>query len=287
MSAAKKLKPVQIQPNVFEYEDVGLFLNDWLEYLKANKKISLRQLTKASEISVGSLSMILNGKRRFTEKALQKILIHLKLNPQERRFLELLHAVGESESAEVRVEALSEMSRLSAYRKANQKEHDIYKYLTKWFYVAIREMILLPDFKEDPAWIQKRLRGRIGLQEVAEAIAFLEDRRLVIRDVNGRLSLPEFDLQCKEGVHKISLGEFHRQVLELAHKSIHEVARDQRYILGRTVAISTSEFHQAKEIFDEALRKIESLGRGGEASKEVYHFELAAFPMTDGKDTEK
>jgi uncharacterized protein (TIGR02147 family) len=287
MTESKKLKPVQVQPNVFEYEDVGLFLNDWLKYLKASKKISLRQLTREAEISVGYLSMVLNGKRRLTEKALQKILIHLKLSPQEKRFLELLHTVEDSESAPIRVDALSEMAKLSAYKKANQKEFDTYKYLTKWYYVAIREMVLLPDFKDDPVWIQERLRGRIGLYEVIEALAFLKDRGLITSDANGKITLSEIDLQCKAGIYKISLGEFHRQVLDMAHKSIHEVAREKRYILGRTVAISNLEFQQAKEIFDEALKKIEALGQEEKSSKEVYHFELAAFPMTEGKDIEK
>ncbi len=286
MTEAKKLKTVieNSQPNVFEYEDVGSFLNDWLGYLKANKKMSLRQITRESEISAGYLSMVLSGKRRLTKKALEKILIHLRLSQQERRFLELLHTVGESESAPTRVEALSEMARLSAFRRVNQKEHDTYRYLTKWYYVAIREMVLLPDFQDSPQWIQERLRGKIGLREVTEALEFLEERGLIARDANGKRTLNALDLQCKEGVYKISLGEFHRQALEMAHKSIHEVARDRRYILGRTVAISKAEFLRAKEIFDEALKKIEVLGQGADVSKEVYHFELVAFPMTEKQD---
>ncbi|MGZ3747299.1 MAG: DUF4423 domain-containing protein [Pseudobdellovibrionaceae bacterium] len=283
MSEAKSPNPTKIQPNVFEYEDVGSFLNDWLIYLKTHKKLSLRQITKEAQISIGYLSMVLNGKRRLTEKSMQKLLVHLRLGTQERRFLELLHTIGESDSALLRVEALFEMSKLASFRKANQKEHDTYKYLTKWYYAAIREMTLLPDFKEDPLWIQGRLRGKIGLHEITEAISFLESRGFVVRNEQNKLTIPEINLQCKEGIYKISLGEFHRQVLEIAHNSIHEVARDQRYILGRTVAISKSEFEQAKEIFDEALKKIEALGQGNETSKEVYQFELAAFPLTEEK----
>ncbi|MGZ3769934.1 MAG: DUF4423 domain-containing protein [Bdellovibrio sp.] len=284
MIELEKSKPEIKQPNVFEYEDVGSFLKDWLNFQKLHKKNSLRRLTKESDVSVGSLSMALNGKRRLTTKALQKLLDNLKLNQQERRFLELLHTVEDSESPVVRVDALCEMARLSSYKKTNQKEHNTVTYLTKWFHVAIREMVLLPDFKEDPVWIQKRLRGRIGLNEVNEALEFLVNGGYINRDANGKMTLPEIDLQCKEGIYRISLAEFHRQVLEMAHKSIHDVDRDQRYILGRTVSISSSEFKQAKEIFDEALRKIEALGQQKASSKEVYHFELAAFPMTEKKD---
>ncbi|MBN8536451.1 MAG: TIGR02147 family protein [Deltaproteobacteria bacterium] len=271
-------------PNVFEFEDVGSFLKEWLLHIKTQYKLSLRDITKESELSVGYLSMVLNGKRRLSEKALQKLLIHLKLNPTERKFLTLLHTVGETESALLRVEALSEMAKIASFKKSNQKEFDTHRYLTKWFFVAIREMVLLPDFCNDPIWIQERLRGRISLKEAAEAMEFLEERKLIVKDQNGKYVLPSVDLSCKEGVYKISLGEFHRQVLEMAHRSIHEVPRDKRYILGRTVAISKKEFLKAKEIFDEALKQIEQLGKTSDNNQEVYHFELVTFPMTEKKE---
>lgn len=278
------LNSAQTIPNVFEYEDVGSFLKDWFEYLKKNHKMSLREITKDAEISVGYLSMVLSGKRRLTEKAFNKLISHLKLSPPEKKFLNLLHTIGETESPLLRVEALAEMAKISSFRKVNQKEYDTYKYLTKWYFVAIREMILLPDFKNDPNWIQERLRGRISLKEVSEALEFLEEKKLVLKDDSGKYYLSQVDLACKEGVYKISLAEFHRQILDMAHKSIHEVSRDKRYILGRTVAINATEFDKAKEIFDEAMKKIEMLGSSKESDQEVYHFELVTFPMTEKKE---
>lgn len=287
MNVAKKSNSSAQKPNVFDYEDIGSLLIDWIEFLKGNNKKSLRSISNESTVSIGYLSMVLSGKRRLTENALEKILPHLKLTSQEKRFFQLLYLVGNSEIASTRVDALSEMAKLSKFKKTNEKEHDTYRYLTKWYYVVIREMVLLPDFKSDPIWIQERLRGKIEQIEIKEALHFLISKKFIVQDDMGNFFLPDLDLNCKEGIYKVSLGEFHRQVLELAHKSIHEVSREKRYILGRTVGISSSEFEQAKEIFDEALQKIEALGKDPHQTKEIYHFEFAAFPMTEKQDGEK
>jgi uncharacterized protein (TIGR02147 family) len=95
------------------------------------------------------------------------------------------------------------------------------------------------------------------------------------------VSVKDRSLDCKEGVYKISLGQFHRQMLELAATSIENTPRAERYILGHTAAISCDDLDQVKEILDEALKKIEALGAKSKSGRhEVYHIELAAFPLT-------
>lgn len=273
------------QPNVFTYEDVGSFLKDWIQFLKKKDKLSLRELTEKTSISFGYLSMVLNNKRRISSKAVNELLLHLKLSPNERKYISLLQTIEETDSPLIRIEALGEMAKISSFKKSNQKEFDTYKYLSKWYYVAIREMVLLPDFNNQPEWIHARLKGKISLKEASDAIEFLEDRNLIAKDNSGNYFLPNVDLNCKEGVYKISLGEFHRQVLDLAFKSIHEVNRDERYLLGRTVAISKADFLKAKEIYDQALAEIEKLGKSKNINEHVYHFELAAFPMTEAVES--
>lgn len=275
------------KPNVFDYEDVGTFLKDWLNYLRTiDKNFSIRKLTVSTQLSTGYLSMLQSAQRSITKSVLDKLLPHLKLNQKEIRFIELLHVVGTSENQNERLDALSEISKLSLYKKNNGKEVSTYKYLTKWHYVAIREMTQLPDFKLEASWIQKRLRCKVSLKDIEDAINFLLTNNYIIKKSDNSCALPTLDLQCKEGIYKASLAEFHRQVLNMAHASIQEVPREQRYILGRTVTINSNDFEKAKEIFDNALKMLEQFSTNKDQSIEynVYHFELAAFPMTHKKE---
>lgn len=143
---------------------------------------------------------------------------------------------------------------------------------------------MLPDFQLDNVWIQKRLRGRISQKQVSDAIRFLVENEFIEIGPDGSCSLPQLNLECREGVYRISLGEFHRQVLDLAHKAIQDVPRESRYIVGHTVVLTKDEFQQAKKIYDEAILRIEELKSKNpalSANSEIFHFEFAAFPMTE------
>lgn len=281
---AKKIDPT-LRPNIFHYHDHISFLRDWFLYLKkSDGSFSMRRLAEKIQIAVGYLPMCLSGKRVLSTKSLQKIVPHIKLYGAEKRFLELLHIVGTAEEPQARLQAVQDMGRLQPYRQNNLREVEVYRYLTKWHYVAIREMTLLKNFKADPQWIQERLSGRVSLAECEEALGFLIEKGFILVDVSGRHLLPEVNLDCKEGIYKVSLGEFHRQMFQLAAQSIERVPRSHRCTLGHTLAVNSRDLPKVREILAEAQAKLEKLGQETQEPDHVYHVELASFPLTEVKD---
>ncbi len=240
----------------------------------------MRSLAQKSKIASGYLPMVLKRQRELSEKAFLKVLPHLSLDPQERKFLGLLRLVGESKDPNVRIEAVNQMSRLRKFQEKNNNEIRVYEYLTKWYYVAIREMAALSDFKMDPEWIKNKLNGRITTAEVDEALEFLKEQGFLVQDAKGEWTQPQTNLDCREGIFKLSLGQFHRQMFELASESIEDTPREKRYILGHTVAISAQDFDKIKAILNESVAKITQLDDQKGNKEEVYHIEMAAFPLT-------
>ncbi len=269
------------KPDIFTYHDHIGFLRDWLQHLeKTRNDFSLRALASKSNIAIGYLPMVLANKRKLTEKGFLKLLPYLELDAQEKKFLSLLRLIGESSSSHTRIEAVNQMSHMKRFLDNNKKEIRVYEYLTKWFYVAIREIVALNDFKPDYEWIRNKLNGKLTLAEVQDALDFLIANGFLIKDSTGKLSQAETALDCREGIFKLSLGQFHRQMFGLAADSIENVPRDQRYIIGHTVAISESDFKRIKEIIDESVQKITQLGDEAKQKEHVYHIEIAAFPLT-------
>lgn len=276
---AKKINSTR--PNIFTYHDHLSFLKDWFEFLKREGTgFSMRTLATKAKLAVGYMPMCLSGKRVLSTKALHKMMPYLKMNNQERRFFELLHLVGTSEEASVRLQAIHDMSRLQAFYQNNAQDVDVYQYLTKWYYVAIREMVSLTDFKADPYWIQGRIGGRLSLAECEQALAFLIEKGFILKDDAGNYRLPEKSLDCSEGIFKVSLSEFHRQMFHLAAQSIEKVPRSHRYIVGHTFSLLEADLEKVKTILDEARAKIRMLAHGGKDAAHVYHVELASFPLT-------
>lgn len=240
----------------------------------------MRKLAGDAQLATGYLPMCLSGKRILSTKALHKLMPHLKLNSQERRFLELLHLVGTTEEPHSRLQALKDMSRMQSYRAINSREVDVYQYLTKWYYVAIREMVALNDFQPHAAWIRERIGGRVTLAECEEALTFLIDKGFIVKNENGKFCLPHADLQCKEGVFKTSLGEFHRQMFQQAAHSIEQTLRPHRHILGVTFSIDHDKMEEVRAILNETQERIEKLAKHQTTRTQVYQVQLAAFPLT-------
>lgn len=269
------------KPDVFRYHDYRELLKDWLGFLKATKPgFSLRALAREAGFAVGYLPTVLGGGRPISSKALLKLIPLLGLNRTERSYLEALVAFGTSKSQAVRMDALERMKRFQSYRSSNPKEIEVHQYLTHWYYVAIREMAALPGFRLDPEWIQEQLREPVPLQELRDALEFLEKSGFIARREDGSIHLPERNLECTGGVYRVALSQFHRELLALASRSIENAQSSERLILGHTLATDAKVFEQACAILNDAIARIRALQPKESDGGGVYHLELAFFPLT-------
>lgn len=270
-----------MKPNIQNYHDYLEFLKDWTEYLKDQEsRFSLRKLAKEAGIASGYLPMCFSRKRKLSLNFYEKIKPLLKLSAKEKQFLDLLRVIAESEQPSERVQALTDLQKLNDYKKNHHSELEAHQYLSRWYYVAIRELVNLPEFNVEPAWIQERLRGRISQKEITEGLEFLLKFGFILKDHSGEYKVVEKQLSCHEGVYKISLGEFHRQMLDIAKVSIDDVSREERLLLGHTVALSQEQYEKVQVILREAINKIETVDSKSENESEVYQIEIAAFPLT-------
>lgn len=276
------MKAVMSKPNIQEYHDYLEFLKDWVEYQKnVDREFSLRKVAKEAKMASGYLSMCFNRKRTLSEKAYQKIKPLLRITGKEERYLDLLRVVAESEDAKSRVNALTNLQKLKDYKQTNRSELEVHQYLSKWYYVVIREMVNMPEFNGQEEWIQERLRGRVSQKEITEALQFLTQFGFIKKSEAGVYSIEQKQLDCDEGVFKISLGEFHRQMLEWAKQSIDEIPRAERLLLGHTATLTPGQFEKVQSILRKALEELTSVDNKAQSSgAEVYHIELAAFPLT-------
>lgn len=271
------------KPDIFRYHDYRQFLADWIEHQRHTiKGFSLRKFAQELGMASGYLPMVLSGERPLSMRAMAKLLPLLDLSKREKEFFETIHTLGTTDLQKERVAALRKMKSFKAYREKNPRENEAYEYLTHWYYPAIRELAADPAFRVDAAWIQKRLRFHVPLNEIREALEFLMGNGYIEIKADGSISPPEKSLDCIGGIYRVTLTDFHQQMLKLAQQSIEKTPSTERQILGHTFSIPSSKYRAAQAILDEALCKVQNLAREtcAEATECVYHLELALFPLT-------
>ncbi|MFZ8934553.1 MAG: TIGR02147 family protein [Bacteriovoracaceae bacterium] len=261
--------------NLFKYHDYREFLSDYIK----KDKTSLRKLSRDLELSPSYLSMIISGSRNINDNHINHLAQKLNFSEQERTYFQNLVELSDSKDIQKRKIAYKKMGRFKKYQERNPKEIETYQYLEKWYYVAIREMTFLKDFKADPKWIQRKLQKKVSIQAIKKSLKFLEEKGF-IQIKNKKILSSNKQLNCIGGIYKLSLSSFHNQMLSLAHESIYSVESQKRNILGHTLALSESQFEQVKEIMNEALEKIKDINNQKETNEQIYHISLLSFPLT-------
>ena len=128
----------------------------------------------------------------------------------------------------------------------------------------------------------------VPLKEIKDAIDFLVKNGFLELDPSGAVRPPEKYIECRGSVFRVALTKFHRDIFELAAKSIENTPNTERDIQGHTFAISTENYVKAQAILDEAVRQVRELGENERNADCVYHMEVALFPLTTtGKNARK
>lgn len=282
MADTTETKKKERRPNIATYHDYREFLRDIIGYLSTSQAgFSLRSLARASKLSPSYLSMVLSGHRSLSAVALEQLGPHLAFSETEAKYCELLRAIVEESTPERREAALNKLQKLKAYRDHFPREFVTFRYLSNWYCVAIREMSSMPDFQEDPTWIQSRLREKIPLPEITKALEFLKE--------NGLLQARNdpTNLDCVGGVYRLALRQLHREMLQQTAEAIESVASDERHILGHVLSIPQARLPELKAILDETLKRIEKLSSDAKNADSVYHVSLTAVPLTENPEGEK
>lgn len=228
--------------------------------------------------------MVLAGNRNLSGRALEKFLPALELSAPRVSYFKLLQTIGDSESHAERIEALDKLQKQSGYKRLNPKELEVYRYLSHWYYVAIREMVELPEFRLDPNWIQARLNYPVPLSEINEALKFLKEFNFIEELPGNKARLAEKRVDCFEGIYKIALSNFYKEMFQLASQSIEKTPRTKRNLSFETMAISADNFDELKLILDDARKKVEALGARVKNPDSIYHISFAAFPIASSEE---
>lgn len=272
------------KPNVYSYHDYRTFLKDWISYLQEiQTDLSMRKIAEKSELAVSYLPMVLSGKRNLTAKALESLKKHLKLKVDEIAYLKYMMELNDSDNREDKLELVKKMQKFHKYEEENSKELEAYKYLTKWHYVALREMILLDDFKNDIDWIQDNLSFAVTPKDITEGLNFLLEHNFIEKAGKDKFKVKDKIIDCFEGIYRLSLGEFYKQIYALAVESIERVPRNERLLLGHTFAVSDEAFEKISQVLNEALEKVREIEKYDSQRDRVYQVSFAAFPLTKKK----
>lgn len=269
---------------VFEFEDGQKFLNHIQgAYPGYKKPITLGQWARRLGFrSPRAIAMILKGQRQPTDSFVEKIASDLHMKLDEKRYWELLARKWRLQHKGLAVDSVDEELRsLQKLRFESAKiESDLYPLLLKWYTVVIRELVGTPDFHEEPAWIVKRLRGKISVQEADLAIRSLLQAKIIERKPDGKLGYSvEDSVSTGNDIPSRLIREYHKDMLERAKESLDELGVLAREIRGVTIRMAPDKLEELKQMVRGFMEKVD-VEFDGKSGDDIYQMNIQVFPHT-------
>jgi uncharacterized protein (TIGR02147 family) len=274
------------RPEPWMYTCHREYLKAMIDYLSATKiHFSFRQFSrKAGYASPNYLRLIADGKRNLSHESIGRFARALELSAKEHESFEALVLLDQAKTdAERNIYYRRLKKRRARSSPLARLENEQFEIYSSWYILPIREMSLLPDFKEDPEWIAQRLHPPIKASQATQALELLFRVGLITRDDNGSLAPSEVKLVTPPTVKSLAFRNYHRALLGHSSKALDGLSPTKRNITSVTVGMSPRQYElvckKIEEFRHELLDLIED-DPHPEQSREVHVLGFQVVPLT-------
>jgi len=269
--------------HIFDYLDYRAFLRDYYAEQKASgHAFSFRAFAKRAGIrSFNFLQLVMKGQRDLSAQMALHFARGCGLKGTEADYFCELVAFGQAKSTEERNRAYERLGRFRQFRAAHQLEPAQAAYHNNWYMPAIRELVSLPGFVDDPKWIAETLRPAISPTQAREALATLQELGLLVRDSSGRLCQSSALVTTGAGPLGHHVVNYHRVMLELATRALDEVPRDQRDISSLTLCVSARGFENIRQRIATLRQELLQLAELEGPADRIVQLGFQLFPLSN------
>ncbi len=272
--------------NIFDYADYKKFLRDYFLLKQSkNSEFSFGMMARAIGFSTtAGLTMIVNGDRHPGKKIKEKLCAFFSFKKNETLYFADLINLKKYEEKDISLYlALLKKIQSRQSKKYNILQEEIFNRINKWYYFAIREMVSLPNFRNDAKWITKKLNFYVKEQDIERALNDLHELKLIKINEFGKVVNCTDGLCTYDDIPSEAIKSFHRQMIENGKQSIDTIDVSKRYVSGLTIPININDKEKIKKL----VRQFEDDLFSTFTSKEpnsVYQFNIQVFPITNDSE---
>jgi uncharacterized protein (TIGR02147 family) len=247
----------------------------------ANPSYSLRAFSRDLGLSPQILSSVLKGKKNISTEVAAEIAERLGMGSLEAsRFLDWV-ALGQSRSDKVKQIIqfrLSQSDSKDGTLSPRSLDVEMFRVVSDWYHYALLELMRTDDFKNDPAWMSKRLG--ISTAEVKQALERLATLELTEETRDGGIQPTDQNFSANFGFASAAIKKFTAQLLEKAQTALAEQSIDERNMTTITMAIDPKRLPEAGLMIAQFRRKLCRFLEQGHRS-EVYTFLPSLFRISN------
>lgn len=267
---------------IFSHLDYRQFLKARFAILKASRRLTHRALAQQAGFSSPNfLKLVMEGQRNLTEKSIVQVVKAFELEGREAEFFAALVRFNQAKTLEEKDLGYEQLKLLRRDLPLKRLEYSQFDYFNHWYAVAIRELLGVKGFREDPEWIRSKLQGRVSTAQVRRTLGLLERLGLIRRDEKGRLRQEQTPLSSGDQVTSLAAFRFHQGMIDKAKEALREAPAQERDISSVTLAVTRETAEQIKKRLRQFRKEILALSDQEGKAEAVYQLNLQFFNLTE------
>jgi uncharacterized protein (TIGR02147 family) len=272
------------RPDLFAYLDHRAFLADWFTWKKnTNRRFSHRVFSRLAGVRSPSLLLLVTkGERNITANTLPGFIKALSLDPEEAAFFTLLVELDATDADDERTAIFQRIAATQRFRAAHPIEGESFRYLSRWYIPAVRELALCEGFRADASWISGVVRPRITEAQAQEALDTLIALRMLDVHKDGSVTVSDATLATPHEVIGTAVHNYHHGMLERSSDAITAFRPFERHLGAVTVAVPVDRVPELKAAVTAFQERFLDLCDGmADHADRVYQMNVQLFPLSD------
>lgn len=269
--------------SVMEYNNFRLYVRDYYMERKVRSGFTWRDFAKSAGYSSPVfLKLVCDGKTNLSEAGIERVASAMGLVGVDLQYFRLLVTFNQEKDSSKQKACFAQMRKLAKENATVLVGEDQYDYYNSWLNPVLRE--IAPQMKgATPAKIADQVLFDTDTPKVKKSLNLLQKTGLLRKDDNGNyLQSGKFVSTGSLEVASLAIREMHRQMGELAVKSLDEVPMNERDVSGLTIGISEEAFSKISKEIAEFRRRISAIVMEDEGDERVYRLNVQLFPLTKG-----
>lgn len=235
-------------PDIFEYIDYRMYLGEaFATCRKTIRGFSIRSFAVKADCAPSLVTDILQGRRNLTTSVAERFAKAFGLEEKRARYLVLMSEFGNARHAKEKNEAFVSLGILRRQAMVKCLDPARYAFWSEWHHAAIRELVTLEGFQDDPEWISRHLSPRISPAQARKSLELLQELGLVRRNFRGRLVATDKAFTSEYQPSSQVIRQFNQTMIGLGLTAPDRFAPGRREVGGLTLGLSSACYERVKD----------------------------------------
>ncbi|HLD45333.1 MAG TPA: TIGR02147 family protein, partial [bacterium] len=206
----------------------------------------------------GFIHRVIKGNRNLTLESTRKIASLIPLRGRPLKYFETLVQFNQAKTQKDREQNFEALKEFKEFTEERLLRKDQMVLLLKWYYPVILEMVRWHDFKPDPSWISQRIRPKLYMEQVKNALDVLQRLELIAVDSEGRWYQTHSRLSTPlQGMGKEAFI-FHSNAMILSQKNLN-LPKEDRFYTSKLISASPAHFDALQQLISNFHKEVDRM----------------------------